>query len=493
MSDFVIKNGVLIKYIGDEPEVVVPDGITEIKNEAFAFNEKIKNVIISQNIKKIGNKAFYYCGSLENITLNEGLVEIGNEAFSDCKKLKSIILPKGLEIIGSYAFKWCVNLDNVTFPEGIKKIGREAFHNCKSMKSVVIPGSVEKIESETFTSCTELEELVLSDGIKEIGKDAFFGCKKLQSVVIPKSVSVIGESAFLSCHSLQNLDLQSDSLKISKYAFGDCEKLADDNGFVIVNDILYGYYGESEDVIIPENVKAIEDQAFMWSKIKQVKIPDGVTRICAEVFYGCENLEEVVIPKSVLSIGQEAFYKCKNLKSITVSGSVSKTGDGFISGTPGIQYIICNKKSRKHLNWEKLFKISAGIVEKDEKGIAFFAYSSGKSSDNFTDFVNTGKWNAYDIDIINNGPCYKYKAEARFLGALGRLNDPVDLTDECKELYVELLVKNAKKLIPIAEEIGCPEIIEMMIKHKIINDGNRKSINKLLKASANEKIAAFAE
>ena len=38
MSDFVIKNGVLIKYTGDEPEVVVPDGITEIKNEAFVLH-----------------------------------------------------------------------------------------------------------------------------------------------------------------------------------------------------------------------------------------------------------------------------------------------------------------------------------------------------------------------------------------------------------------------------------------------------------------------
>ena len=137
--------------------------------------------------------------------------------------------------------------------------------------------------------------------------------------------------------------------------------------------------------------------------------------------------------------------------------------------------------------------VSFCLIDKTGEKNGLLAYSANACSDNFTDFVNTGKWNSYDIDLINNGPCYKYKLPARLLGALGRLNDPVDLTDECKELYVELLVKNAKKLIPIAEEIDCPEIIEMMIKHEILNDGNRKAINKLLKDSANEKIAAFAE
>ena len=58
---------------------------------------------------------------------------------------------------------------------------------------------------------------------------------------------------------------------------------------------------------------------------------------------------------------------------------------------------------------------------------------------------------------------------------------------------MEFLMKNVKKLIRIAEEIDCPEIIETMIKHEIINNSNRKAINKLLKASSNEKIAVFAE
>ena len=100
-------------------------------------------------------------------------------------------------------------------------------------------------------------------------------------------------------------------------------------------------------------------------------------------------------------------------------------------------------KSKKVLQIQSK-NVSFCLIDKTGEKNGLLAYSANACSDNFTDFVNTGKWNSYDIDLINNGPCYKYKLPARLLGALGRLNDPVDLTDECKELYIELLVKNAQ-------------------------------------------------
>lgn len=40
-SDFIIKNGVLIKYVGPGGDVVVPEGVEEIGEEAFAVVEQI--------------------------------------------------------------------------------------------------------------------------------------------------------------------------------------------------------------------------------------------------------------------------------------------------------------------------------------------------------------------------------------------------------------------------------------------------------------------
>ncbi len=294
------------------------------------------------------------------------------------------------------------------------------------------------------------ENVVIPEGVTSIGEEVFMWRKNLQSVVIPEGVTEIGHRAFWDCCNLQNITFPESLIKIGTSAFGCCNKL--------------------EKIIVPENVK----------------------EIAADAFCHCSNLTEVILHNNVLNIGAGTFGKCTNIKSFTIPENINEIGKHVFSECTGL-YIISSEKTKRLLNCDTFFNCCSAVLIKSEKSIGLFAYSSNKLSDNFTDFVKTSKWNSYDIDLLNNGPCYKYKLPARLLGALGRLNDPVDLTDECKELYVELLVKNAKKLIPIAEEIDCPEIIEMMIKHEIINDGNKKAINKLLKASANEKIAAFAE
>ena len=47
MSDFVIEKGVLIKYKGAEDEVVIPDGVTDIGEEAFS---KCANLTICASV-----------------------------------------------------------------------------------------------------------------------------------------------------------------------------------------------------------------------------------------------------------------------------------------------------------------------------------------------------------------------------------------------------------------------------------------------------------
>ena len=41
MSDFVIKNGVLKKYTGEESKVVIPDSVTEIGDMVFSSCEDL--------------------------------------------------------------------------------------------------------------------------------------------------------------------------------------------------------------------------------------------------------------------------------------------------------------------------------------------------------------------------------------------------------------------------------------------------------------------
>lgn len=60
-------------------------------------------------------------------------------------------------------------------------------------------------------------------------------------------------------------------------------------------------------------------------------------------------------------------------------------------------------------------------------------------------------------------------------------------------MFMEYLTKNAKKLVSIAEEFDCPEIIKTAYKYGVINSKNEKTIRKLLIESKVPEISALAD
>ena len=55
--------------------------------------------------------------------------------------------------------------------------------------------------------------------------------------------------------------------EIGGSAFEGCELLVDENGFIIMNGILCGYYGDKNTVVIPDGVTKIGGNAFYYTAI----------------------------------------------------------------------------------------------------------------------------------------------------------------------------------------------------------------------------------
>ena len=53
-------------------------------------------------------------------------------------------------------------------------------------------------------------------------------------------------------------------------------------------------------------------------------IPDSVTEIGANAFYGCQNLTDIIIPNGVTVIDDGTFSYCTNLTDITIPDSVTE-------------------------------------------------------------------------------------------------------------------------------------------------------------------------
>lgn len=112
MSDFIIKNGLLIKYTGNDIYVEIPNGVAEIGNSAFA-GQAIAKVTIPEGVWVIENRAFYECIHLTEVVIPKSVKLIEQRAFGFCRTLKSITVPTGVEHIEPDAFIGCDHLPNM--------------------------------------------------------------------------------------------------------------------------------------------------------------------------------------------------------------------------------------------------------------------------------------------------------------------------------------------------------------------------------------------
>jgi hypothetical protein len=162
----------------------------------------------------------------------------------------------------------------------------------------------------------EETEVVLPDGIREIWYHAFSGRSSIKKLVIPESVTWIADNAF-----------------------DGCKGLADEQGFVIVRNKIFGYYGQSKDVEIPEGVVGIAGEAFAKTRIEKIRLSESVTEIGSGAFWKCFDLTEVVLCEGLERIGHGAFASCGKLTSITIPESVRMLEENVFSGCESLREV----------------------------------------------------------------------------------------------------------------------------------------------------------
>lgn len=252
---FIVSEGTLIRYFGNDTDITIPNDIIEIGNGAFRNCGRIKTVTIPNGVKSIGNNAFQYCSHLEKVDFcGESITSIGKSAFYGCINLKSIILPNSVQTIGERIFVGCASLTSIKLPENIKtipygafrflagavgvyycpfreiiippdvtEIESAAFEYCRSLKKINIPANLKKIQSEDFSGCYELESFSVENENTQYSSDdqgALFNKSKTKLIrlplgmrknfFVPNTVRKISERAFSECHYIRNIVFTGD-------------------------------------------------------------------------------------------------------------------------------------------------------------------------------------------------------------------------------------------------------------------------------------------
>ena len=222
----------------------------------------------------------------------------------------------------------------------VKNDGTIKITDCDTNASgaLTIPDTIDgkkvtSIGQETFFKCSSLTSITIPDSVTSIGEWAFLGCSSLTSITIPNSVTSIGDRALYGCSSLASINVSDNN----KY-------YCDIDGILFNKDkteiIKYPEKKEGTAYQIPNSVTSIENEAFYGcSSLASITIPNSVTSIGDRAFEDCIKLTSITIPNSVTSIGDSAFENCIKLTSITIPNSVTSIGYYAFSGCSSLTSI----------------------------------------------------------------------------------------------------------------------------------------------------------
>ena len=287
--------------------------LTNIDNFAFRFCESLTRFDIPEGVTFLGRYAFYYCTNLSEVTVPATMDFIGRFAFLGTKDLNVYFaaetLPAHLAEDWDHGTRgYYLGVTDVR-TEGDWKYAKLTSGNISiveylgddtdiDLTSLDFGGDIINIGGSAFAYST-VESVVLPETLQIIQAEAFYH-SALQSVSIPASVTFIGREAFAST-PMQSLTFALDAqlLTIEQSAFEKTEQLGS--------------------VTIPASVTTMGRAVFKSSGITSLTFAEGfaMTEIPEEAF-AYTHISTVTIPNSVTLINHNAFREIKELKSVTL-------------------------------------------------------------------------------------------------------------------------------------------------------------------------------
>ena len=337
-------------------EVVLGKGLTTVDEYSFAGCTGLKQITIPENIQSIDAQAFAGCVNLTDIYIPATVTGIAEDAFLNCDNV-TIHADEG-SVAAQFAQKLAeqknrdplVTAAPVQTPTAVSRPDTQATTEPVSTATPApvatpVPGNVlgstivvgnhalvmvhpgeEKVqqgytepeagqetgEEQDITAETEngkipewmyyrnqsVSAVTIPEGTTEIGRFAF-SRSSLRTVTIPEGVTVIDYAAFYHCDNLDNVILPDTVNTVGAKAFthtgwlDDFEENSMDD-FLISGDILVAYKGNLPEVVIPDGVRVIAEEAFRnHTELKKVHLPASVTDIGNDAFpEGIEIINE---------------------------------------------------------------------------------------------------------------------------------------------------------------------------------------------------------
>ncbi|MDE6013422.1 MAG: leucine-rich repeat domain-containing protein, partial [Anaeroplasmataceae bacterium] len=277
----------LNKVIDDDPEL---ENLVPIEPYAFANEEKLCDVLFENNY--IGEYMFANDTALVDLVVADCVETIEKGFLFKTTALETLSVPfigldKDANESESSVLGWFFQDDasEITDDEKALMTIVEQEYNEGEFTTNYIPNSLHKI---TITNA------------KQLGYGALDQMTMLDEIYLNCNLELIDDYAIRNT-SIRNIDVPSSVVTIDKGAFKDNQKL------------------KSVRFVGGTGLESIADETFMnCPKLLMTSVPDSVTYIGQQAFYGDSSFTKFKIPESVTYIGNAAVGGCINLTEIEI-------------------------------------------------------------------------------------------------------------------------------------------------------------------------------
>lgn len=357
----ITRCGIFDKNTVEVPEQIGEYPVVGLDERSFSCITTIKKIVLPKTIRRIGDKAFYWCSALEELEI-QSCESIGKNCFSKTK-LKNIHIPHNTSYIDVSAFLDIPTLQNITVddnneffstengvlynkdksilrfcPQGktncitintnCVSISSYAFYN-SSVKQVNFNNKLEMIFTEAFRGCA-MENMMLPPHLTYIGDGAFYGAEKITDIFIPSSVTEVGKEAFKFCVNAETVYIGTGVSELKQRTFEKCFKLKTVNMQTVekIGSYCFNDCFRMTDIDL-SNVKSIGYSAFLRNEsLLEVDLSMCDT-VLARAFKRCYNLKSVVLCKKLYEVRSEVFSACFELENINAEKVMSVGKQSF--------------------------------------------------------------------------------------------------------------------------------------------------------------------
>lgn len=369
--DFKVVDNELIKYLGHDKKVIVPNGIRRIGTGAFWNNVEVEEVVLPDTVTCICGDTFIYATNLKKINIPRNVDEMGDDPFAGCfnieidnnspefiledgilfdktrrflihytasNKSKRYVIPETVEWIGKHSFYKCENLEEIVITKNVKFMGNNAFSDCKKVHLINQSDYFKYVDGVLYnkegTQCMHysmgsgVDIVRLLPTVRTIGRNCFWNCAMIKKIFIPSSVRQIGYNPFASCSNI-TFDNQSLYYKVEKGILYDStmKELVCCPSTAVING----------KITIPKSVVNLGRNCFAGcDKLEEIEIPCNVKFISRSTFSNCTGLKKVLIPPTVEDIGDWCFNNCINLEMVSIPSNLKVSPNTF-NGCPNVK------------------------------------------------------------------------------------------------------------------------------------------------------------